>query len=142
MKTILTLRLPEDQSFLPTVRRMAKPILDSCHVASEDIGVIEFILVELGPNAVRHAHSAADYFKVCLEVHHDQVTVTVKDYGQGFDRSAVPPLGALRKDIDGQNRYSGFGLHLVGMLADIIEFHQMYPTGTTVVVEKRLQGTG
>lgn len=49
------------------------------------------------------------------------------------------PMGAARTDVDGTERFGGFGLHIVSRLADNVEFHASDPTGTTVIAEKRLK---
>lgn len=118
---------------------MARLILERHEVVPEDILDVETILGELASNATRHAHSSTSYFQVRLEYQCDRVTLTVADFGQGLDRSALLPMGAARTDVDGTERFGGFGLHIVSRLADNVEFHASDPTGTTVIAEKRLK---
>ncbi len=139
MKTALALDLPEDHAFVPIIRHMARLLLERHGVAADDITDVEVILGELASNATLHARSSAGYFQVRFEYHVDRVTLSVADYGPGLDTASLPPVGSARADVDGTERFGGFGLHLVRSLADNVEFRTSHPTGTTVVAEKRLK---
>lgn len=141
MKTALALDLPEDHSFVPIIRHIARLLLERHGVAADDVADVEVVLGELASNATRHARSSVGYFHVRLEYLGDRITLLVCDYGQGLDRTALPPVGSVRTDADGAERFGGFGLHLVSTLADNVEFHTSHPTGTTIIAEKRLKAT-
>jgi anti-sigma regulatory factor (Ser/Thr protein kinase) len=107
-------------------------------VIEEDIQDIEFVIGELCSNVTRHSHSVNGRFVVSVDFFPDKFVVEVKDNGGGFSFKDVKPVGSVREDFGGAERYGGFGLFLVEMMADHLEFARTEPTGTTVRAEKML----
>lgn len=99
---------------------------------------METIVTELVANVIRHAKSSDGRFQVLLEYHADRVVITVVDAGQGFTFHDVPEIGSPRPDAGGE-RLGGFGLPLLGLMSDLLEFSRTDPQGTTVRAEKRLR---
>lgn len=136
----LSLDLPEDESLTGMVRHLSRTVLGSLHVSPKDIDDLEYVIGELSTNAVRHADDLT--YSIELEMHPDRAIVTVIDRGKGFSFANVPPPGTLRVDESGAERMGGWGLPLVQMLADHVEFRRTNPHGTTVRVEKILHYEG
>ena len=136
----LSLDLPEDESLTGMVRHLSRTVLGSLHVSPKDIDDLEYVIGELSTNAVRHADDLT--YSIELELHPDKAIVTVIDRGKGFSFSNVPPPGTLRVDESGAERMGGWGLPLVQMLADQVEFLRTDPHGTTVRAEKTLHYEG
>jgi len=137
MQPCVSLRLPEDLAHLGMVRRVSREMLSSFGVGPQDLDDIEFLVGELATNAARHAHS--NFYYVEIELLDDTAVVTVSDRGVGFQRGLVPPVGTFRPDASANGgRFGGWGLPLVEMLADNVEFLPSLPHGTTVRAEKRL----
>jgi anti-sigma regulatory factor (Ser/Thr protein kinase) len=132
----LSLELPEDVAHVSMVRRVSREVLVSYHASSQDVDDIEVLVGELVTNAVRHAH--ASRYRVILDLLDDRVVVSVVDDGVGFAREQVPPPGTSRLDAAGEERIGGWGLPLIEMLADNVQFLPNDPHGTTVRAEKRL----
>ena len=64
--------------------------------------------------------------------------MTVVDDGVGFVRGQTLPPGTPRLDAAGEERIGGWGLPLIEMLADKVEFLPNEPHGTIVRAEKLL----
>jgi len=107
-------------------------------VVDEDVQDIEFVIGELCSNVTRHAHSGAGRFQVTVDYFHDKVVIEVKDSGGGFSFRDVKPVGSIRSDDCGGERFGGFGLYLVEKMSDHVEFNRTEPSGTTVKAEKLL----
>jgi anti-sigma regulatory factor (Ser/Thr protein kinase) len=133
----LSLELPEDVAHVSMVRRISREVLRSYNASVQDIDDIETLVGELVTNAVRHAH--ASRYRILLDLSGDRVVVSVVDDGVGFTREQVPPPGTSRLDAEGGERIGGWGLPLIEMLADSVQFFPNDPHGTTVRAEKRLQ---
>ena len=140
MEWSLSLQLPEEFEHLSMVRRVSRDVLGSFGIRAQDVDDIEALVGELTTNAVRHAHDGSYSVEVALSG--DLAVVTVRDQGKGFQRKQVLPPGTERADCQsGEERFGGWGLPMVEMLADRVEFSPSLPHGTTVRAEKRLQST-
>jgi len=137
----LALDVPEDLAHLKTVRHAVREMLASVDVTQQDRDDVELLVGELAANAVRHANSGLAYH-VEVEVEDDIVIVTVTDQGKGFAREKVALPGTARADrrADGiVERLGGWGLPMVEILADRVDFLRHEPHGTKVRAEKQLQ---
>jgi serine/threonine-protein kinase RsbW len=135
----LTLDLPEEQAYIKITRLLGRTLLEHLRACEQDIDELELVVGELCANVVRHARSTENHFQVFLEYHADRVDITVQDQGPGFSPREVAPVGAERPDFEGQpERIGGYGLRLVELLSDHIEFQSADPKGTTVRAEKRI----
>jgi anti-sigma regulatory factor (Ser/Thr protein kinase) len=137
----LLLDLPDDAAHLGTVRHVAADLLRSFAVSTQDIDDIEALVGEIATNAVRHAQSHGGY-RLVLELTDDSAVITVSDTGVGFSRACVAAPGTLRPDPNGDERVGGWGLPLVELLADHVEYVPQEPRGTTIRALKRLQTVG
>lgn len=135
----ISLDLPGDGTYLRIARRVGHTLMHDLGVIQQDIIDIEFIIGELCTNVVRHARTTADnHYTVTLEYHADRVAIIVEDQGVGFFEHDISSVGSVRPDRDGTDRLGGFGLELIRLMADHIEFRHSSPQGTTVVAEKAL----
>ncbi len=135
----ISLDLPGDGTYLRIARRIGHTLMEDLGVVPQDILDIEFIIGELCTNVVRHAQTTTDsHYTVALEYHADRVAIIVEDRGIGFSAANVSAVGSVRLDRDGTDRLGGFGLELIRLMADHIEFRHSDPQGTTVVAEKAL----
>lgn len=134
----IALDVPEEHSRISFVRKIGRTVLEQHDVATQDIADIEMIMGELCANVTRHARSEAGFYRVVLEHHETHVVLVVEDSGQGFDPLNLPPIGGTRESEDGEQRYGGFGLHLIHTLADRVEIKSVLSQGTMVRTEKRM----
>lgn len=138
----LSLELPENEAYVRITRLLGRTLLEHLQVVEKDVDDIELVVGELCTNVIRHAQSEKGRFRVLIEYHHDRVSVTVEDQGKGFSLGDITTgtMGSVRPDtIEGGDRFGGFGLHLVNMLSDQLEFHATDSLGATVRAEKRLR---
>lgn len=137
----LMIDLPEEQSYVRATRLVGRTLLEHLKVVEQDIDEIELVVGELCANVVRHSRSTERRFRMGLEYHADRVVISVEDQGQGFSRESIPPVGAARPDFDAQaeQRIGGYGLKLVELLSDRLDFTHSDPHGTTVRAERRLR---
>jgi anti-sigma regulatory factor (Ser/Thr protein kinase) len=135
----LSLDLPDDGAYIPLARQFGRGLLEYLKVVKEDIGDVETIVTELVANVIRHAQSVDGRFQVLLEYYAERVVIVVVDAGQGFAFRDVPEIGSPRLDMDGGERLGGFGLPLLELMSDLLEFSRTDPHGTTVRAEKRLR---
>jgi anti-sigma regulatory factor (Ser/Thr protein kinase) len=135
----LSLHLPEDLSYVRTTRVLSRCLLEDMRVNKDIIDDVESIVSELCSNVIRHAQSQAPHFLMTLEYYKPKVVITVTDEGQGFTQANLLPVGTLRPDGQGGERYGGFGLSLVKSLSDKVAFTVTDPRGATVCVEKNLR---
>lgn len=134
----VSLNLPGDGAFLRVARRVGRGLLEDLNVDEQDVADIEFVVGELCSNVIRHAQVSNGRFKVVLEYHADRVVIIVKDTGVGFSFKDVKASGTERLDRDGQTRLGGFGLDMVRLMADHLEFSRSDDHGTTVEAVKTL----
>ncbi len=134
----ISLDLPGDGAFLRIARRIGRGLLEELSVTEEDVADIEFVVGELCSNVIRHAQVSSGRFKVELEYHADRVVILVKDTGVGFSFKDVQGVGTERPDRDGQTRVGGFGLDMVRLMSDHLEFYRSDDHGTTVEATKVL----
>jgi anti-sigma regulatory factor (Ser/Thr protein kinase) len=96
---------PEADSVAEARARICEAVAPD--LADGDVETLKLLVSELVTNAVRHGDASGP-----LELHaswNDEVRVEVCDHGEGF--APAPRLGALDEP-------GGFGLYLVGRLAD------------------------
>lgn len=137
----LALDLPEDGQYVKIVRLLSTTLLTYMKVTDEDVQDIEFVIGELCSNVTRHSHSSLGRFHVSLNYFPDRFVVEVLDNGGGFSFKDVKPVGSIRTDAEGVERFGGFGLYLVEKMSDQLVFARTEPHGTTVRAEKQLHYT-
>lgn len=137
MQFTLSLSLPEDVSHVALVRHISRDVLGAFKVFPQDVDDIETLVGELATNAVCHAHGSV--FDVEITLSDNLATVRVSDSGVGFARDDVSPPGTLRVHEGDGDRIGGWGIPMVEMLADRVEYEPNHPQGTIVRVEKHLQ---
>ncbi len=134
----VSLDLPGDGAFLRIVRRIGRGLLEDLSVTDQDVADIEFVVGELCSNVIRHAQVSNGRFKVVLEYHAERVVILVKDEGVGFSLKDAQEVGTEWPDRDGQTRVGGFGLDMVRLMSDHLEFSRSDEHGTTVEAVKIL----
>jgi len=134
----VSIDLPGDGAFLRIARRVGRGMLEDLNVTEQDVSDIEFVVGELCSNVIRHAKVSNGRFQVVLEYHADKVVIYVKDTGVGFSFKDVQGVGTERPDRDGQTRLGGFGLDMVRLMSDHLEFTRSDKHGTTVEAVKAL----
>lgn len=117
----LNLVIPADPMAIPTVTDGVRQILEGKHWDEKEIMAVELALQEALANGIRHGCKGDPSRKVQCIVAIDQageMTVIVRDPGQGFDATCVPnpldPANVLKP--------SGRGVFLINQLMDEVTY--------------------
>jgi anti-sigma regulatory factor (Ser/Thr protein kinase) len=117
----LNLTIPADPSAIPTVTDGVRQILDGKGWKESEITAVELALQEALANGIRHGCKGDPSRKIQCVVavdHAGEMTVVVRDPGQGFDTTCVPnPL-----DPDNVLKPSGRGVFLINQLMDEVNY--------------------
>jgi anti-sigma regulatory factor (Ser/Thr protein kinase) len=117
----LNLVIPADPGAIPTVTDGVRQILEGKGWQESEITSVELALQEALANGIRHGCSGDPSRKVQCVVAVDQqgeMTVVVRDPGQGFDAACVPnPL-----DPENVLKPSGRGVYLINQLMDEVSY--------------------
>lgn len=137
----LSFLLPESVQYVSVLRKTAQCFLEGLGIIKEDMNDVELMIGELATNAVRHAQSHK--YQVALDIFRERMVVTVRDEGVGFASAHLAPPGerpfdALYPEGDAP-RIGGFGLPMVGSVADNLHISPNDPQGTVVRAEKLLR---
>lgn len=128
-----TLTFPAKPEYVGQVRRAIEKFLRSAGVQSETISDMQAAASEACANIVRYAYAeAGGVMDVRFEFAAPLITVTVTDYGQGFD-AANPPQRPI-KDTD---IHLGMGLKLMRGLTDEVRV-KSGAQGTAVTLIKKI----
>jgi serine/threonine-protein kinase RsbW len=124
--------IPSDvKAILPLVDRLM-PLIERSHCVAGDEPAVELALHEALSNAIVHGNrlDAQKLVQVCCRFELEkELSIVVKDQGQGFDPSAVPdPLAPEKLNCE-----HGRGIHLMKLVMDEVSFEH---GGTEVCMRK------
>ena len=129
----VALEIPARTEFVSLVRRVISTAAQlHPNIEPERVEDLRVAVSQATTNAIR-SHEGVDpaaQIQLSCNVTEDQIEVTVRDHGKGFDPDALPNL----PDPDSPERLlheSGMGLRLMRMLADETEIRPS-ETGTCV----------
>lgn len=129
----LDIVIPIESKYISLLRHIGRTILCQHQAEMEDIDAIEIVIGELCTNVIRHAQTDSGHYMLTFECNDKQFNIVVIDYGEDF---ILNPPDKPRYDIDGSERYGGFGLELVRKLTDHMEIERVMPRGTAVKVKR------
>ncbi|MDD5217687.1 MAG: ATP-binding protein [Candidatus Omnitrophica bacterium] len=102
---------------LPPFRVTLRELLKQSDVNEKKSGEILLAVQEVLTNVVRHAYQGqAGKIKVVFQDSHDQISVTIQDFGRPFDLTQVPDPELPKKDP------GGLGIFLIKKLMDQVEY--------------------
>jgi anti-sigma regulatory factor (Ser/Thr protein kinase) len=104
-------------------------------IEESKIGEARILVTEAVINALEHSGPRAPSVKVEFTMTRDELTIFVRDEGEGFDPSAVPSPD-IRKKIGGGSK-RGWGLKLMESLSDDFRIESS-DTGTRITIKKLL----
>jgi anti-sigma regulatory factor (Ser/Thr protein kinase) len=132
----LNLVIPADPSAIPTVTDGVRQILEGKQWEEREVMAVELALQEALANGIRHGCRNDPSRQIQCVVAVDQqgeMTVIVRDPGQGFDASCLPnPL-----DPENVLKPGGRGVFLINQLMDEVEYAD---GGRQVQMRKRRTG--
>jgi len=130
----LTMTVPGKAEYIGTVRIAVAHAAGQAGFDLEAIDDIKVAVSEACTNIVCHAHEGSDYnYEVILEVGEGAFSVTVRDFGAGFD-----PESYTEPD-PGEVRSSGLGIFIIRTLMDEVDIESAPGSGATIHMTKRLR---
>lgn len=133
----IEIRVPCNPKYVRTIRRAVSDFAESINIPETDIEEIEIAASEAVSNIVRHAYTGCDRsggVRVKCAHQRNGVTVEVIDKGCGFDAPADNVIPEANYDREG-----GFGIILIKMLMDNVNYISKPNYGTTIKMTKRLR---
>lgn len=105
-------------------------------IAEDKIGEAKILVTEAILNALEHAGEKNPNVRVEFAMTTREITILVRDYGEGFEPSSVPSPDINAKL--GTKDKRGWGLHLMKSLSDDFKI-ESGKTGTKITIKKLLQ---
>jgi len=126
------MRVPRRPEYVRFARCAAKTLALQLDFTYGDACDVELAVGEVCTNAVEHvAADACEEMVVCFVVEEDQLTVEIRDDGQGFDADSI---GASDPDLEEGGKV---GLTVVRAIMDTVDIDSGTGCGTVVRMSKR-----
>lgn len=120
--------VPANRSSLAKIRAAVRALCDHYGITPKTTRRIVLAIDEAVANVMEHSGAAADSFiDVLIDLNPGVIVASIRDHGRCFD-----PTGPRRSPPDGCRRKRGFGLHLIHLVTDRIEY-QRTDDGTNVL---------
>lgn len=104
-------------------------------IAGEKIGEARILVTEAIINALEHAGQHHPVVQVEFTMSKQELTIFVRDYGKGFEPSAVRPP-RIQEKLGSANK-RGWGLHLMKSMSDDFRI-ESHDSGTKITLIKKL----
>jgi len=127
--TTLRTRFPSAYESVAKARRAVGTFAHDCGFSAPEVSDIVLAVGEACSNAVEHGHTPGGFLTISCSFEAGVLSIEIADGGAGFDERAAIDTG----DWVGRGR----GIRIMRALMDAIS-HRSTPSGTTVVMEKRL----
>lgn len=131
MGTVYRKEIFSDPELMPEVEQFVLDVAEEIGLNENKFNNIALAVAEAISNSIKHGNKNDKNKKVFIkiEVKNDQMIVTLKDEGTGFDPNTVPdptkPENILKE--------SGRGVHIMRSLLDDLRFN-FTPNGTEIVL--------
>ena len=116
------------------VSRLASTLAESIDLDPDKIDEIRMALIEACLNAFEHSRSKDQMVHVRFRVKPEELEITVKDYGVGFDPERIEEADISRAIHSDDKR--GWGFKIMRTLMDKVEVSS-HPGGTQIKMIKR-----
>jgi len=129
--TVYRKEIFSDPDLMPEVEQFVLDVAEEIGLNENKFNNIALAVAEAISNSIKHGNKNDKNKKVFIkiEVKNDQMIVTLKDEGTGFDPNTVPdptkPENILKE--------SGRGVHIMRSLLDDLKFN-FTPNGTEIVL--------
>ncbi|HET54144.1 MAG TPA: ATP-binding protein [Ignavibacteria bacterium] len=131
MGTVYRKEIFSDPELMPEVEQFVLDVAEEIGLNENKFNNISLAVAEAISNSIKHGNKNDKNKKVFIkiEVKNDQMIVTLKDEGTGFDPNTIPdptkPENILKE--------SGRGVHIMRSLLDDLRFN-FTPNGTEIVL--------
>lgn len=105
-------------------------------IADEKIGEARILVTEAVINALEHAGEQNAGVRVEFTMTRQEIVIFVRDYGKGFDASAVPEPD-IKSKLGGGTHKRGWGLKLMKSMSDDFRLEST-SRGTKITLTKKL----
>jgi serine/threonine-protein kinase RsbW len=120
---------------LPQITSFIDDTLMRFQIDESTIHKVQLAVDEACANIIKHAYfGVAGPLKITLEVSGKEITIIIKDKGEPFDPSSVPPPD-LSLDLD-KRKIGGLGIHLIQKLMDSVSYSFSSDEGNQLVLRK------
>jgi len=129
--TVYRKEIFSDPELMPEVEQFVLDVAEEIGLNENKFNNISLAVAEAISNSIKHGNKNDKNKKVFIkiEVKNDQMIVTLKDEGTGFDPNTIPdptkPENILKE--------SGRGVHIMRSLLDDLRFN-FTPNGTEIVL--------
>ena len=135
------LTIPIMENMEVTATQTAEAVAQFLDFDSEQIDEVKHALIEACINAFEHSRTADSKVYIRFVLSPANLTVVIRDFGQGFDLAEVPKPDIQAK-VEGKDGYKrGWGLMLIESLMDTVEILSG-PQGTQLTMTKLRQKGG
>lgn len=131
MGTVYRKEIFSDPELMPEVEQFVLDVAEEVGLNENKFNNIALAVAEAISNSIKHGNKNDKNKKVFIkiEVKNDQMIVTLKDEGTGFDPNTVPdptrPENILKE--------SGRGVHIMRSLLDDLRYN-FTPNGTEIIL--------
>jgi len=138
----ISIKVNSKAEYLKEIKELISAFVKKRGVSNEIISKIEYVLLELGTNAIEHGNvfDISKEIEIALLLLKDKVIIKISDEGFGFDHKNIADLSKadlfkhIQKRTEQGKRPGGFGIYLCKQLSDKIEYNIK---GNTVLVTIR-----
>jgi serine/threonine-protein kinase RsbW len=139
MRFSSALCLPRDVLSVPFARRVVRFTMAQLGVDSACIQDMEVALTEACTNVLRHAHGEGDEYEIEIAIDENEVSLSIKDTGHGFDHASLAEAHQQTPDLHLDiTEEGGRGIMLMRALVDSVEFTSEPEAGTIVHMTKAI----
>ncbi len=120
--------------YMSVIRLTTSSLASKIGFDVEEIDDIKVSIGEACTNIIKHGlNKGYDSFNIEYSVYEDQLTISVKDSGDGFDISKIkePKIDHNIEEVD----YSGLGIFIIKSLMDKVEINSS-ESGTEIIMTK------
>lgn len=131
------IRLPSEIGSVDAAASQAEAFVRDCGLGDEMASAIDLAVRESVANAVKHGNKFAEDkpVEVNFASSEDEITITVRDFGPGFDLEKVPDP----TDTENLLKTNGRGILFMRSFMDEVEWSHPEGGGLLVTMKKRQQ---
>jgi serine/threonine-protein kinase RsbW len=129
---------PANFEQLDSIRDFVATAARECGMGGKDVYSVCLAVDEAASNIIEHAYGGAAeaVIEITCEVAEGELTVILRDHGEPFDPSLVPPLDVTADLKD--REIGGLGMFLMRKMMDKVNFESSPETGNVLTMVKRL----
>ncbi len=131
----ITFTLQSEYKYIQEVNEMVRQLYRTTNLSDDEIANLEYVLNELGINAVEHGNkeNIDKIVRVSYTLYEDRLVIDIEDEGEGFDFDNIPdPTLRIQKLMQGEDledtsdriRPGGWGIYLARAMVDEVSYNE------------------